>query len=107
MSELDHGPQPLDGLMEKWGLDNHELVATSTEQLTHKQVQKARKGRQMTLKMMIKVNRAFNITIWHKLNDEQKEAFVEYGHKDLFTYAKGYEDGAVDANDALVEAVRG
>ncbi len=69
MSELDHGLQPLNGLMEKWGLDNHELVEISTEQLTHKQVQKARKGRQMTLKMMMKVNRAFNITIWHKTAD--------------------------------------
>ena len=106
MSERDHGPQPLDALMEKWGLSNHELVETSTEQLTHKQVQKARKGRQMTLKMMIKVNRAFNITLWYKMNDEQKEAFVEYGHKDLFSYAKGYDPDAVDANDELAAEMK-
>lgn len=101
MSKLDHGPQPLDGLMEKWGLSNHELVETSSEQLTHKQVQKARKGRQMTLKMMMKVNRAFNITLWHKMNDEQKEAFVEYGHKNLFSYSKGYEEEWSDPNVAM------
>ena len=106
MSALDHGPQPLDGLMEKWGLSNHELVETSTEQLTHKQVQKARKGRQMTLKMMMKVNRAFNITIWNGLTDEEKEEYFEYSHAHLFNYAKGYEADWEDPNRELQEALR-
>lgn len=44
----DHGTQPLDALLENLGLQNSDLVAASTEQLTHKQVQKARKGRQVT-----------------------------------------------------------
>ena len=105
MSELDHGVQPLDGLMEKWGLGNHDLVEVSTEQLTHKQVQKARKGREMTLKMKMKVTRAFNVAIWGKLDKEQKEQFVEYGHKQLFAYTKGYDANAVDANDALAAIV--
>ena len=52
IDERDLGLQPLDKMMDEWGLDNHQLVEVSTEQLTHKQVQKARKGRRLTLKMM-------------------------------------------------------
>ena len=44
----DHGAQPLDDLMNRWGITNHQLVDTSVEQLNHKQVQRARKGRQLT-----------------------------------------------------------
>ncbi len=94
----EHGPQPLDELMELWGLTNHELVETSTEQLNHKQVQKARKGRRLTLAMMQKVCRAFNISIWNRLNKEQKEAYFEYMHRHLFNYAKGYEPDWADPN---------
>ena len=92
------GPQPLDELMEHWGITNHELVETSTEQLNHKQVQKARKGRRLTLAMMQKVCRAFNIAIWNRLNKEQKEAYFEYMHRHLFNYAKGHEPDWADPN---------
>lgn len=94
----EHGPQPLDALMETWGLTNHQLVDTSTEQLNHKQVQKARKGRQLTLTSMQKVCRAFNIAIWNRLNKEQKEIYFEYMHRHLFSYAKGHEPDWVDPN---------
>lgn len=40
----NHGEQPLDELMKRWHLTNHDLVEISPEQLTHKQVQKARAG---------------------------------------------------------------
>ena len=93
--------------MEAWGLRNHDLVERSPEQLTHKQVGRARKGRKLTLKMMMKVCRTFNVAIWHRLNDEQKEAFVEYGHKDLFNYAKGHEEGAGDPNAELAALIKG
>jgi hypothetical protein len=53
--ERDFGPQPLDGLLLELGLDNHDLVAASTEQLTHKQVQKARRGRYVTPNIRRKV----------------------------------------------------
>lgn len=96
--ERDLGVQPLDGMMQAWGIGNHELVEVSTEQLTHKQVQKARNGRRLTLKMMQKVTRAFNVTIWHKLNGEQKEAYYEYMHRDLFNYAKGHDASWRDPN---------
>jgi hypothetical protein len=102
MEELrDHCQQPLDCLMEAWQITNHELVETSTEQLSHKQVQKARKGRQLTLAMMQKVCRALNITIWNRLNNEQKEIYFEYMHRHLFNYAKGHEATWEDPNRAL------
>lgn len=107
MSERDMGIQPLDGLVEKWGLQNHDLVEASPEQLTHKQVQKARKGRLLTLNLMMKVNRAFNIAIWNRLDREQKEQFEEYPHRVLFSYAKGYEADVPDPNEELAAVVRG
>ncbi len=97
----EQGPQPLDELMEQWKLTNHLLVETATEQLNHKQVQKARKGRQLTLPMMQKVCRAFNIAIWNRLNKEQKETYFEYMHRHLFNYAKGYDADWVDPNPEL------
>jgi hypothetical protein len=102
MGDRDHGEQPVGRLLEQWGLGNHELVEASTEQLSHKQVQKARKGRQLTLHMMQKVTRALNIAIWTRLSDEQKEQFVEYRHADLFTYAKGFRDDWRDPNAGLM-----
>lgn len=98
----DHGPQPLDGLMDRWNLTNHELVEVSTEQLNHKQVQKARKGRQLTLHLMQKLTRAVNETVVVKLPKEQKNVFVPYLHKHLFSYAKGYDAAFVDPNVALL-----
>ena len=54
MFDMDCGVQPLDGLMEQWGLENHDLVEVSTEQLPHKQAQKGRKGRRLSLQVMQK-----------------------------------------------------
>jgi len=81
MDELtrDHGPQPLDGLLERWNIANHELVEVSTEQLNHKQVQRARKGRQLTLHLMQKLMR-----------------------KQLFNYSKGHDATWVDPNVELM-----
>ncbi|MFK7909031.1 MAG: hypothetical protein AB8F34_00355 [Akkermansiaceae bacterium] len=101
----DLGDQPLDEMMKSWGLENHDLVEVSTEQLTHKQVQRARKGRRLTLKMMQKVTRAFNVAIWHRLSDEQKETYYEYMHRDVFNYAKGYDAGWQDPNAALAQEI--
>ncbi|SHJ73598.1 hypothetical protein SAMN02745181_2476 [Rubritalea squalenifaciens DSM 18772] len=101
MEEREFGSQPLDAMMTAWGIDNHDMVEVSTEQLNHKQIQRARKGRRLTLKMMMKVTRAFNVTIWFRLNDEQKEKYFEYMHKHLFNYAKGYDASFVDPNDSL------
>lgn len=100
--ERDHGPQPLDAMMAAWQLENHDLVAASTEQLTHKQVQKARKGRQLTLHTMQKVTRAFNVAIWNRLTAGQRETYFEYQHKHLFAYAKGHDPAWLDPNHALM-----
>ena len=104
MDELtrDHGPQPLDGLMVRWNLTNHELVEVSEEQLNHKQVQKARKGRQLTLHLMQKMMRALNETIVAKLPKEDREKFTPYLHKHLFNYSKGYDAAWVDPNEELM-----
>ena len=101
-NERNHGTQRIDALMLAWGLDNHDLVTVSLEQLTHKQVQKARAGRQLTLKMMQKVARALNVAIWNRLDDEQRESYYEYIHRDLFSYAKGYSPDWADPNAQLV-----
>lgn len=104
MDELtrDHGPQPLDGLMVRWNLANHELVEVSIEQLSHKQVQRARKGRQLTLHLMQKMMRALNETVVAKLPKEDREKFVPYLHKHLFNYAKGYDAAWADPNEDLM-----
>jgi hypothetical protein len=72
----DLGVQPLDALMIKHGLTNHGLVAVSTEQLSHKVVQKARKGRRLTPKAKTKILNAL-----HHALPEQK-----FAHRDLFNY---------------------
>jgi hypothetical protein len=104
--DREHGPQPLDALMTAWGLGNHDLVDASTEQLTHKQVQRARTGRTLTLHMMQKVTRALNIAIWYRLKKDERETYFEYFHKHVFNYAKNHEAGWQDPNGPLMEAVQ-
>ncbi len=102
-SELNHGEQPLNAIMQRWSVSNHDLVDISTEQLTHKQVQRARQGRQLTLKMMQKVARALNVSIWTRLPASVKDQYFEYLHKHLFNYAKGYDANWPDPNEELRE----
>jgi len=65
--EMDVGVQPLDALMRERGLSNHDLVAASPPGfVNHKQIQKARKGRRLTLRMQEKVLRALELA----LNDD-------------------------------------
>ena len=56
----DLGEQPLASLMAERGLKPQDLVAASTEQLTHKMVTRAMKGRRLTANAMGKVHRAWN-----------------------------------------------
>jgi hypothetical protein len=71
----DLGPQPIAGIMEKRKLKSHDLVAASTEQLTHKMVGRACKGRKLSRRVQLKVRNALNTVM---------EA--NYSLKDLFTY---------------------
>lgn len=74
-SSRNHGTQPLDVLLDELGLTNRDLVAASTEQLTHKQVQKARKGRRVTENIQRKILNALNAVSDHR-----------HGLEDLFDY---------------------
>jgi hypothetical protein len=56
----DFGPQPIADLMAQFQLKPHDLVLASTEQLTHKMVARAMKGRQLTSNSRGVVQRAFN-----------------------------------------------
>ena len=58
---LELGVQPLDKIMDEMALKNHDLVAASTEGLTHKQVQKGRKGRRLTRNIQDKIVSALSI----------------------------------------------
>jgi hypothetical protein len=102
----NRGNQPVEALLERWGLSNHDLVDASPEQLTHKQVQRACKGRQLTLAMMQKVTRSLNIAVWYRLTKEEREDYFEYFHKHLFNYAKGFDASFEDPNEALMAKVR-
>ena len=71
----EHGTQPIDAIMQENGLDNHAVVAASTEQITHKMVAKARNGRFLSMNVRQKILRALN-----------KALNAGYTLHDLFTY---------------------
>ena len=98
----DHGLQPLDTLMTRWGITTHQLVEESVEQLNHKQVQRARKGRQLTLHLMQKLARTLNDAIINRLPKEERANFSPYIHKHLFNYAKTYDAAWTDPNESLM-----
>lgn len=72
----DLGPQPLGELLTRHALTHHDLVAASLEQLTHKMVARAVKGRRLTPRVMGKVLRALNLS-----------SGESYELDDLFDYA--------------------
>lgn len=67
-------PRPLESLMTQLNLTNHDLVAASTEQLTHKMVAKGRKGKKLTPNIQHK--------IWSALKTVRPEVAVTL--KELF-----------------------
>jgi hypothetical protein len=73
--ERNLGEQPVAKLMAEHQLKPHDLVARSTEQLTHKMVARACKGRRLTPNVQSKILNALN-----------KAADKTYTLKDLFTY---------------------
>ena len=58
--ERNLGEQPIARLMQELGLKAHDLVAASMEQITHKMVARACKGRRLTLNTQSKVLRALD-----------------------------------------------
>ena len=105
--ERDLGSQPLDAILKGWQLDNHDVVEASPQQLTHKQLVRARNGRRLTLKMMIKVARTVNFAVWGRLDNEEREQFIEYFPKHLFNYSKGWDADQADPNTALYGGIEG
>ena len=59
----EFGEQPLDRILVNCSLKNDDLVHASSEQLTHKQVQKARQGRKVTPNIKGKIVRALNAAV--------------------------------------------
>ena len=73
--ELELGVQPLHQVLEDLELQNHDLVVASSEGLTHKQVNKGRKGRRVTHNIQDKITTALSAA-----------ADKEFRVKDLFNY---------------------
>ena len=69
------GEQPLARLMAERELEPADLVAASTEQLTHKMVKRAMKGRRLTANTMGKVLRAW-----------ERATSAKHSPSDLFDY---------------------
>jgi len=72
----DFGPQPLAAILQGLGLRNHDVVVASTEQLTHKMVAKACRGRRLSNNVRGKILRALN-----------KASGQNYAQSDLFNYS--------------------
>ena len=74
---MNVGVQPLDAIMTEKEIRNHDLVAAVPPgTITHKQVQKARKGRRLTTNMQDKILLALNA-----FSDPDSYAF-----RDVFNY---------------------
>lgn len=71
----DLGEQPLQRLMTERGLRAADLVEASDEQITHKMVARAARGRRLTPRTMAKVHRAWN-----------KAAETDVAETELFNY---------------------
>ena len=71
----DLGEQPMLRIIGELKLKPHDIVAASTEQITHKMVSKAAKGRRLTPKVKLKILRAMN-----------KASGKKYLLRDLFNY---------------------
>jgi len=69
------GAQPIAEIMARLHLTAHDLVEHSTEQLTHKMVARAVKGRRLTVHAQSKVLRALN-----------NAGGQNYSRKELFNY---------------------
>ncbi len=70
-TERNLGPQPVAALMAELSLKPNDLVAASGEQLTHKMVARACKGRRLTPNVQAKVLRALNAASGRQYTLEQ------------------------------------
>jgi hypothetical protein len=73
--ERNLGIQPIAEIMAEQDLKSHDLVAASTEQITHKMVARACKGRRLTPNVQAKIRNALNAA-----------TEKQYALPELFTY---------------------
>ena len=80
--ERNLGLQPLDAILTEHSLGNHDIVTACDEPLTHKAVQRARKGRRITKHMQRRITAAVNkaVTLQGKTLER------EWPVSELFTY---------------------
>lgn len=71
----EYGRQPIADLLASRGFSNHQVVEASTEQITHKMMAKACRGRFLSAKVRQKILRAVN-----------RVAGEEFKLSDLFNY---------------------
>jgi hypothetical protein len=83
-------PQPLDRILTGLDLTNAALAKASREQLTCKQVQKARKGKSITPNIQAKILRALNACSPNK----------KYSLNDIFTETSPTEGDQHDGDQA-------
>jgi hypothetical protein len=67
-------------------LSNHDLVLASPEPLTHKTLQRARKGRRLTPHMRRRVTIALNVAAKQKAAGDAQRG--EWSEPELFNYGK-------------------
>jgi hypothetical protein len=78
--ERNLGTQPMDAILTEHGIANSELVTNSKDPITHKAVQRARKGRKLTRRMQQRMVAATNAVL--KLREVEQVMTLP----DLFTY---------------------
>ncbi len=80
----EYGPQPLNAVMETHGLSNHDVVAAAGALVTHKMINKARRGRRLSRKVQMKVLEALNAAVRGKMAGAPETACYEFA--ELFNY---------------------
>ena len=80
ISERNLGTQPLDAIMVKHSLTNNDLTEIADVQLTHKAVQRARKGRRLTPHLQRRIMETLNAAL------HSKKIEASYVKSELFTY---------------------
>lgn len=70
-TERNLGVQPIAAILEELQLRPNDLVAASTEQLTHKMVTRAAKGRRLSEKVKGKVKRALEAATAQTFSNDQ------------------------------------
>lgn len=78
--ERNLGTQPIEDVMTTHSLKNHDVMQMNRGGLTHKMVQKARKGRRLKPGIKVRVTDALNAALRQKGEERQ------YAVKELFNY---------------------